>query len=156
MAFLMSGYACICIETWKSLCLDYFARIFFLGASRFWTKVFSDASSFDSRPDERLAGCWLSLNITDDWIAFHFMVALATRRTRSIWWMRAQTCFDRHPARTFLELSATICSQSRVANQQIINNGSCAECWPQLYETSARSQQKGHGMAIHPHAGRAT
>ena len=103
--------------------------------------MFSDASSFDSRPDERLAGCWLSLNMTDDWIALHFMVALATHRTGSIWWMRAQTCFHRHPVKTFLELSATICSQSRVANQQIINNGSCAECWPRLFETSARSRK---------------
>ena len=103
--------------------------------------MFSDASSFDSRPDERLAGCWLSLNITDDWIALHFVVALATHRTGSIWWMRAQTCFHRHPVKTFLELSATICSQSRVANQQIINNGSCAECWPRLFETSARSRK---------------
>ena len=45
--------------------------------------------------------------------------------------MRVPRRFHRNPVNRLFELSATICAESRVVNQQIINNGSCAECWPQ-------------------------
>ena len=83
-----------------------------------------------TQPDARLSSSSLPDML---WCCFcgGVLVSLATRWTPSIWWVRVPRCFHRHPVKRFCELSAAICADSRVVNQQIINNGSCAECWPQ-------------------------